>query len=204
MDGQEFTDAVRDAHETPLSRLGSSKWVYALTGGEMAADAVEAAWATEAGAAGDMFAAWADDDPHEEAADVFAGVAETAADHGGDVGDAEPDETPPVYGALADLEGTAARAGGLLAWTLVAEQTLAQMVGFFVGDADPSTANTFRDRRSDVHDERERAESLLETVCDDDADWEAARDAADRVVAAAYDDYVETLESMGIKPKNVC
>jgi hypothetical protein len=206
MDGQEFTDAVRDDHETALSRLGSSKWVYALTGGEMDGDAVAAAWAAEAGAASETFAGWADDESDGAAADVFADVARTAADHGDDADSADDAGDPhrPMYGALAGLETTVERTGGLLAWALVAEQTLAQFVGFFVGDADPSSANTFRDRRSDLQDERERAEALLDDVCDDDADWEAARAAADQVVDAAYDDYVETLESMGIKPKNVC
>ncbi|WP_321169883.1 hypothetical protein [Salinigranum rubrum] len=112
--------------------------------------------------------------------------------------------TPPTYEALGSLDGTAARAGGLLAWTLVAEKTLAQMVGFFVGDADPSTANTFRERKSAIGELRGTAESLLDEACADDDAWEAARAGADEVIEAAYADYVETLESMGIKPKNVC
>ncbi|WP_318567728.1 transcription antitermination protein [Salinigranum marinum] len=203
MNGQEFTDALRDDHETPLSRLGSSKWVYALTGGEMDGDAVEAAWATETAAAHATFAAWADDEESDEAAAAFVDVAETAAGHGDGHGDAET-ETPPMYEALAGIEGTAERAGGLLAWTLVTEKTLAQLVGFFVGDADPSSANTFRGYRSDLQDQGTTAADLLDTVCDDETDWDAAREGADRVIEAAYDDYVETLESMGIKPKNVC
>ncbi|WP_380680315.1 hypothetical protein [Salinigranum sp. GCM10025319] len=199
MNGQEFTDALRDAHETPLSRLGSSKWVYALTDGEMDGDSVKIAWTTEASAAHETFAAWADD-ADGDAADVFGDAAETLANDGsGDAG-----TTPPTYETLADLGGTTERAGGLLAWTLVTEKTLAQMVGFFVGDADPATANTFRGYRSDVEELRAAAVDLLDAVCDDDADWDAARAAADRVIEAAYDDYVETLESMGIKPKNVC
>jgi hypothetical protein len=202
MNAQEFTDTVRSAHETPLSRLGSSKWVYALTGGEMTGDAVQAAWTADAHAAHETLTAWADDSDTDAAA-AFADVAETVGDHvDGDI-DAET-EPRPVYDALAGLDGTTARAGGLLGWTLVAEKTLAQMVGFFVGDADPGTANTFRDYKSDSQRLREAAEALLDTVCADDADWERARDGADRVVEAAYDDYVETLESMGVKPKNVC
>jgi hypothetical protein len=203
MDGQEFTDTLRDAHETPLSRLGSSKWVYALTGGEMDGDRVAAAWATESGAAHETFTAWADSEDESEAAAVFADAAETAASHGDSDEDAGAD-LPPTYEALADLDTTAERAGGFLAWTLVAEKTLAQMVGFFVGDADPSTANTFREYRRDLQDQQAAAADLLDAVCEDDPDWTVARDAADRVVEAAYGDYVETLESMGIKPKNVC
>jgi hypothetical protein len=201
MDAAEFTEAVRDDHETPLSRLGSSKWVYALTGGEMAGEAVESAWAREAGAGRETFAAWADEATSDAAAETFAGVAETLGDSGG--GESPP-ETPPAYETLAGLSGTAERAGGLLGWALVAEKTLAQVVGFFVGDADPTTANTYREYRSAVEAERSAAEALLDEVCDDDAAWTAAREGADAVVEAAYADYVETLESMGVKPKNVC
>ena len=201
MNAQEFTDTVRSAHETPLSRLGSSKWVYALTGGEMTGDAVRAAWATDARATHGTFTAWADGTDADAAA-VFTDVAETVGDHVD--GDASDDaDSRPMYDALAGLDDTVSRAGGLLAWSLVAEKTLAQMVGFFVGDADPRTADTFRDYRSDVQTLRTTAEDLLDSVCDDDADWDRAREAADRVVEAAYDDYVETLESMGVKPKNV-
>jgi hypothetical protein len=200
MDGQEFTDEVRAAHETPLSRLGSSKWVYALTGGEMDAEHVERAWATEAAAAHGTFTAWVDDESTDEAATVFADVADVV----GPAAAAGGAETPPTYRTLAAFEGTVERAGGLLAWTLVTEKTLAQMVGFFVGDADPSSADTFRDRRSGLQDARGTAADLLDEVCHDDADWAAARTAADRVIETAYDHYVETLESMGIKPKNVC
>ncbi len=200
MNASEFTESVRSAHETPLSRLGSSKWVYALTGGEMEADAVEAAWAAEASAARETFEAWTESEERETAANVFADAASFADENGGD-GEAE---LSPTYEALESLDETAARAGGLLAWTLVAEKTLAQVVGFFVGDADPSTANTFRERKSALGELQEVTESLLDEVCGDDDAWQAARAGADEVVEAAYADYVETLESMGIKPKNVC
>jgi hypothetical protein len=198
MNGQEFTDTVRTAHETPLSRLGSSKWVYALTDGEMTGDAVQTAWAADARAARETFDAWAAD-ADDPARAAFAEVAETVGAHA-----AAAAEPRPTYEALRSLDDTAARAGGLLAWTLVAEKTLAQMVGFFVGDADPGTANTFRDHRTEIQALRETAEALLDELALDDADWDRAREGADRVVEAAYDDYVETLESMGVKPKNVC
>jgi hypothetical protein len=200
MNAAEFTETVRDANETPLSRLGSSKWVYALTAGEMDGDAVTAAWATEASATRETFEGWAETEASDDAASAFADVAAFAAEQGGD-GEVE---LPPRYDALASLDGTAARAGGFLGWTLVAEKTLAQMVGFFVGDADPSTANTFRERKSALQERRTEAESLLDVVCPGDEAWAAARAGADEVVEAAYADYVDTLESMGIKPKNVC
>jgi hypothetical protein len=78
------------------------------------------------------------------------------------------------------------------------------MVGFFVGDADPRAANDFREFRSEIDAEHERVLDTLDSVCATDDEWAAARDAAEAVIEAAYDDYVETLESMGTKPKNVC
>ena len=78
------------------------------------------------------------------------------------------------------------------------------MVGFFVGDADPMAANDFRDLRSELDAEHDRVVDALDSACKADDEWTAARDAAERVIEAAYGDYVETLESMGIKPKNVC
>jgi hypothetical protein len=79
-----------------------------------------------------------------------------------------------------------------------------QAVGFFVGDADPTTADRFRSVRSDLADARDDVAAALEAVCETDDDWDRARSAATAVVEAAYDDYVATLESMGVEPKNVC
>ncbi|MFC6725872.1 transcription antitermination protein, partial [Halobium palmae] len=79
-----------------------------------------------------------------------------------------------------------------------------QMVGFFVGDADTSTADTFRDVKDDLDAEIDEAVETLGEVCVRDEDWDAAREAASAVLEAAYDDYVETLEGMGVEPKNVC
>jgi hypothetical protein len=86
----------------------------------------------------------------------------------------------------------------------VAGARLDQTVGFFVGDADPQSAQAMRDLRADVDTEREDAVALLDAVCADADDWAHATEAASGVVGAAYDDYVERLEAMGVKPKNVC
>jgi hypothetical protein len=206
MDADEFTAALRDDHETALSRLGSSKALYAVTGGEMDADHVMRAAASEAALAARTFDAWAADEDDEAAAALFADVAETARDHRERVApdDFEPAESHPVYSHLDGVEGTVSRLGALVAARLVTGKTVEQMVGFFVGDADPQTANTFRDLRGDVESQRDEAAALLAETCTDDADRERATDAADAVVETAYEDYVSTLEEMGVKPKNVC
>ena len=208
MDAETLLDDVRDAHETPLSRLGSSKSLYALTGGEMEAGAVRGAVAAEAAAARGTFEAWSTDEGSGDAAGLFGSVADDAREHRESLApgefDADEGRAFPEYEVLDDLTDTAARAGGLLARLVLADARAEQAVGFFVGDADPQGANEFRSYRDDLAERRGDALDLLDDVCESDDDWDAAREAADAVLEAAYDDYVETLESMGVKPKNVC
>ena len=197
----DLLDTLRDDHETPLSRLGSSKALYAVTGGEMSGDAVRAAAAAEADAAADLFDWWAADEPNDEAAALFSDLADTARSHA-DTVDADPAaDAPNVYDVLAEFESTDGRLGGALARALVSLKTVEQMVGFFVGDADPKAANSFRTLKSDLQDQLDTIGEAVEELAGDDA---VVREAADAVVQAAYDEYVETLEGMGIKPKNVC
>ena len=193
----ELLDTLRDDHETPLSRLGSSKALYAVTGGEMDGDAVRAAAAAEAAAAADLFDWWAND----EAAALFSDLADTAREHAETVGAESDGSKPNVYDVLAEFETTDGRLGGALARALVSLKTVEQMVGFFVGDADPMAANDFRTLKSDLNDQLDALDDAVSDLVEDDA---VAREAADAVVEAAYDEYVETLESMGVKPKNVC
>ncbi|QLG60932.1 transcription antitermination protein [Halorarum salinum] len=208
MDADTFLSDLRADNETPLSRLGSSKSLYALTGGEMTADAVREAAAAEADAAADRFEAWSADEASGDAAALFGSVAEDARDHREAVAPEgfDPDGTRefPEYDALAGLKSTPARAGGLLARCVLADARVGQMVGFFVGSADPRAADDFRSLRGDVSDRLDDAADLLDAVCENDGEWAEAREAADAVLEAAYDDYVETLEGMGVKPKNVC
>jgi hypothetical protein len=201
MNGDELVETLRAEKETELSRLGSSKALYAVTGGEMAAGPVRTAAAAEAARAAAVFDAWADDEADADAAALFADVAEAeAARHEAVDADADPLEHP-MYDRLADLAATDDRLAGLLARALVTHATVEQTVGFFVGDADPRSADEFRDVTATLADQRDRAVDAVDARdgVDDDA-----LDAALAVVDAAYDYYVERLESMGVKPKNVC
>lgn len=206
MDAVTFADELRDDNETALSRLGSSKGLYALTGGNMDGPSVRAAAVDEAQTAARLFAEWAETESSEDAADLFRSVADDAEEHVSAVGSDEGnlDAHRPMYEVLSDIDGTPRRVGGLLARSMVAKRTADQMVGFFVGEADPSTADTFRDLGDDADAQYERALTVLDDVCVDDEDWDSARVVATSVVEAAYDNYVETLESMGVQPKNVC
>lgn len=192
---------LEDEYETELSRLGSSKALYALTGGEMETEAVVAGLADRAATAAETFSGWSDDEAFD---DLFETTAETAREHAGRIAetadDAEPTDAPtPADEVLRDLDDPAARLGGLIAWALITDRTLAQAVGFFVGNADTTAADLFRDLRSDVD---VRLEEALAHA--DDVDEDAARAAAGEVVEAAYDHYADTLEEMGVKVKPVC
>ncbi|SDL91075.1 hypothetical protein SAMN04487949_0143 [Halogranum gelatinilyticum] len=206
MNASAFAETLRDDHETALSRLGSSKALYALTGGEMDAPNVRRAAHDEATTAARVFAEWADSEDDAAAADVFADVAADAESHldaiGADAGD--PDATRPLYETLEGFDDTHARLGGLVGRTLATKKTAEQLVGFFVGDADPQSASTFRGLRDDYDDHLDAALAALDDACETDEEWDAAKAAADATIEAAYGHYVETLESMGVKPKNVC
>jgi hypothetical protein len=206
MDGQDLIERLRDDHETALSRLGSSKALYAATDGEMTAAAVRVAAADECQLAARTFDAWAADEDDERATEAFAAAADRAREGHGLIApdDHAPADSLPVYAHLDGVEGTAARAGGLLARALIAGKRFGQVVGFFVGDADPSTAETARRLRDGANEGREAAVALLGAVATGADDRERARTAAEKTITVAYEDYVGRLEAMGVEPKNVC
>ena len=202
MTADDLIDAVRDDQQTELSRLGSSKTLYADTRGEMEPDNIHAAAAARDAAAADTFAAWADEEGHDGAADLFEDAAAEAADR---VGDTEPaDRDFAMHDALGGLDATVEQLGGFVGWTLVDRKVKGQLTGFFTGQADPQTASTYRSAGNEVEALRAEAADLLDETCDGDDDWDAAEAAAIDAVAAAYDDYVETLEELGVNPKDVC
>ena len=213
MTADDLIDAVSDDQQTELSRLGSSKTLYADTRGEMEPAAIHAAAAARDAAARETFETWEAAESDDDAAELFAVAGSDAGDRSADaaseaserLGDTEPaDRDFSMHDALADLETTVERLGGLVGWTLVDKKVKEQLTGFFTGQADPQTASTYRSAGSEVEVLREDAAELLEETCDGDEDWDAAEGAAIDVVAAAYDDYVETLEELGVNPKDVC
>jgi hypothetical protein len=204
MNGSDLVDAIRTESKTELSRLGSSKSLYADTEGEMEPDAVLAAAADNAHHAAETFEGWADDDFEG----AFAAAAETAHDHydsiAGKLDDHDHGEPPAVVEFLRGLPAGVERLGGLVGWTLVTEEKASQSTGFFTGQADPQTASLFRGFGSDYEETREAALDALEAACGSDEEWERAETAAVNAVEAAYDEYFETLEALGVNPKPVC
>jgi hypothetical protein len=197
MDGSELRDRIEDDLQTELSRLGSSKSLYADTEGEMDGEPVLAAAADAAHHAVETFAGW----DHEVFADATERAREQYETITDELGDHEPGEAPAAVAALAEAEGIDERLGATVGWSMVTARKATQSSGFFTGQADPSTASIFRSFGDDYEAVREAA---LEALDDGDTDWDAALQAAEDVVEAAYDEYVETLESLGVNPKSVC
>lgn len=217
MDASTVLDAVREACATELDRLRSDKALIALTEAELETERVLVEAARAELRAHETFGAWADDEPHDAAREAFEAVAETEREHADrilenlhdeDAADAVSDPGPDpdaLHEYLRGLDDSAERVGaGLVGRPLVASASLLQCINFFENEADPTTANLFRDLRSDTDDLPDRGVALLETVCETDDDLERARDAATGAVETAYREYVDSLEGMGIDPKPVC
>lgn len=210
-DGETFVERIESENQTALSRLGSSKALYAATEGEIDVEPVLWATADAEYAAWQTFESWADSEGDDRAREAFAATAneeqghyETVVDELGGDHDPAEGEMPALHDYLRRLEDAPERLGGLVGRTLASDRSKSQVVGFFVGDADPQTASLFREFGDDLDDQLERALAALEAVCTDDDEWDRAEEAASGAIGAAYEEYVEVLEGMGANPKPVC
>ena len=210
MDTDGFLESVESENQTALSRLGSSKALYAATAGEMNADTVVAAAADAEYAARETFQEWAEDESNARAREVFAETAEEEAGHYDAVlaelgdHDPDPDAVPAIHDHLRGLETTIDRAAGLVGRTLASARSKDQFTGYFVGQADPQTASLFRGFGDDLDAQLERGLDLLEAICESEEDRERAREVAGETIQTAYEEHVATLEGMGVDPKPVC
>jgi len=218
MNGQELVAAVRDSRATELDRLGSDKYLVAATGADLERAPVLRSVAASAASGRDAFDAWADEAVGDPAA-AFGAAAEREEDHFDRVVDslaALPDDdadadavidaaADPLHDALADCEGTVERlSAAFVGRPLATDRTRLQVVNFFVNEADETRAELARELRADAQDRLGEAVELLDAACESDDDWERAQRAAEHVIDAAYEAYVEALESMGVDPKPVC
>ncbi|ERH00951.1 MAG: hypothetical protein J07HN6_02580 [Halonotius sp. J07HN6] len=211
MTASDFVDSVSEANQTALSRLGSSKLLYAETEGNLDPEHVLRAAAVAEDAASQTFEAWGDDEADDDAADLFATVAdeeaahfETIADELDDRPQAADSDVPAIQSVLRGFDETVERAGGLVGRCLVAKKSKEQYTGYFTGEADPQTASVFRGLGDDVDDQIDAAADLVDAVCATDDERERAHDAASEAIQAAYEEYTESLEAMGVNPKPVC
>jgi hypothetical protein len=209
MNGAELVAAVREERATELDRLGSEKALVAVTGAQLEPGPVLSAPARLLAGAAATFADWAGT-TDGAAGEAFADVAATTTEHGDALLDltdgVDADGDPPfVVDELRTAETTPERvAAGLVAYPMVAERLLLQVINFLVNEGDRSKADTVRDARSDLQAMVDDAADLLEAVCGNDGDWVTAQKAATDAVGTAYDEYATSLEEMGLDPKPVC
>ena len=206
----DILETIRTENATALSRLGSSKALYAETAGQLDAETVCNAAAAAEYAAYKTLSEWAADESDDDAIAVFESIAEIEYEHfetvktHSDSVDVEDAAVPKLQTVLRSYTDTIDRAGGLLGRCLVAKKSKEQYTGYFVGDADPQTAQLFRELGSDVTKQQEQTLSLIDSVCETPADYDRAVEAATAVIQAAYEEYTDSLESLGVNPKPVC
>ncbi len=207
-DADTFLERVRETNQTPLSRLGSSKSLYAATDGDIDTEPVLEATADAEYAAWQTFGEWAEDESNDRAREAFETTADEERRHYETVSEQleayDPQDVPALHEYLRGLEATVPRAGAFAGRILASKRSKEQVVGYFVGNADPQSAQLFRDFGDDLDDQLERVTDLLEAVCDGEDDWDRAEEAATEAIEAAYGEYVENLEAMGANPKPVC
>lgn len=208
-DATEFVERVRSANATRLDRLGSEKALVATTEAALDRETVlEAAAAAEARAAV-TFEAWREDETDERAREAFAAAAEQEHDHQErvcDLGEVSVRDPPAdaLHDHLRGLEATVPRvAAGLVGRPMVASRSLLQVINFFVNEGEGDAADVFRDLRAETDAQAESGGEVVIAVCADD-ELERAVDAAGAAIDAAYGEYAETLEGLGIDPKPVC
>lgn len=212
MDPAQFRESVEAAKRTQLDRLASNKLLLSLTDAELEEGPVLAAAAHSEFAARNTFRAWADDEDDEAAREAFAATAEREQAHYDRVLAAmddpegfDPVDGGPMHAYLRAREGAVERvAAGMVGRGLVSVRAHAQVIDFFVDEADERRADLFRDLRVETAESLDHGLVLLEARCTDEADWERARAVAGYVVRVAYDDFADALGELGVDPGPRC
>lgn len=210
MDAAALRQRVEEERETELERIGSNKFLVALTDADLTTEAVLRAAADSEHAAHNTFAEWADHENDPAARELFGWVAEREAEHRDRVLDAldseyEPNDGGTVHSYLRERENTIERvAAGLVGRPLVSVRAHLQIVSHFVNEADEAGADLFRELRTETEEELERGLAYLDDHCEHEEDWESAEMVAGYVVQVAYDDYADSLRGLGIDVKPVC
>jgi hypothetical protein len=212
MDGETFRASVEESKRTELDRLGSSKLLIALTGARIERGEVLEVAAHSEHAARETFRAWAADESDDAVREAFEAVAEQEDSHLERVLDAldgdggiDLADGGPMHAYLRGREDTVERvAGGMVGRPLVSLRTHAQIIGFFVNEADERSADLFRDLRAETAAVIDDGVGLLDDRCATDEEWERAEMVAEYVVQVAYDDYADSLTELGLGVKDIC
>ena len=210
MDGAELVTDVREVREAELSRLGSERVVVAATDARLETGPVLSAAARPLDGGADTLAGWADGTDDERARTAFADAADDLAGYRDailDLDDAASAGGDAPY--LVDELRTAATApervaAGLVAYPLVVERLLLQVIDVLVDEGDRSHAEVVREARTALRAMPDEAATLLDGVCADDGDRVTAEKAATDAIGTAYDEYASRLRELGLDPKPVC
>lgn len=215
MDGATLRETVESGTRTQLTRLGSEKLLVALTDATLDPPRVLEVAAYSEYAARETFRRWADDEADADAREAFEAVAAQEDDHlrrvldaldddAFDPGEADGGDGGPMHAYLRGRHDTVDRiAGGMVGRPLVSLRTHAQVIGFFINEADERTADVFRDLKAETEAVLDDGLALLDERCDGD-DWERAEMVAEYTIQTAYDDYADALAGMGLDPKPLC
>jgi 5S rRNA maturation endonuclease (ribonuclease M5) len=189
-------ERVRAEAATELERLGSDRGLIALTDADLSSETIRERLAGVLAGTADVYEEWANDDAFTTATETTRTLTATTSDT-----DIEPASDHPLVTALDGLEDHPERVGaGLIAVPLVLDGWVLQGVSFFVNEADESVADQFRAIRTGLDEVMATGESAVGS----EAERERATEAALALVEAAYEDYVETLDGLGLDPKTVC
>lgn len=210
MDADALRARIEEEKRTELDRLGSSKLLVGLTDADLTRRSVLELAANSEFAARETFREWADGEDDPDARAAFQRVADQEDDHYQQVVDLLDESFEPSGGGVlhAYLRGrtdTVERVGaGMVGRPLYSLRAYTQIVSFFVNEADETTADAIRALKQDTVATVDRGGELLETVCEDEADWDRAAAAAEYAVQLVYDDYADALTELGLDVKSVC
>lgn len=214
MDADSFTETVETASQTQLDRIGSSKLLVALTDADLSEGAVLRVAADSEAAAAEVFDSWTADATSDTLRAAHAAMAGQERDHldrvlaaldDTDGAGYDPGEGGAIHEHLHGLDDPIERlAAGYVGRGLLARRTHTQLVSFFVNEQDTERAALFRELKTETMAQVEQGSDLLAEHCEDESDWQRAQDAAESIIQVAYDEYVASLEGLGINPKSVC
>lgn len=204
---------IEDDASTELSRLGSQKYLLAVTDATLEPGPVLAAAVDAHHHAIHTFDRWAEDEPVAVAAQAFTAAAGREREARGrlqaelqsfGVTHAPGADADELHAHLRTLDATAERIGaGLLGASLVTDRTILQYVSFFVNEGDTRRANIFRELREEFADGRETAAWIVDERLDA-TEQRLAEQAATEAIDVAYGAYETALNDLGFDPRPLC
>ncbi len=174
----------------------------------MEADVVLGSLAGRARETASILEGWSEDEKSEDLSELFTAVAAGAREHADELAELASEAggsgSTAFHEYLSSVESSSQRLGALLGWLVVSDQSYLQGVGFFVGSQHGDAADVLRDIREEIDGYQDDVVAVIDVLSSSDEEESEVLAAASGLVEAAYDEYVESLESMGIDVKPIC